>query len=210
MFIDFEKQIHSNIHIYLIEVKTLTDFILQNCESIFDLMSQPEKGMYIKVDPGSQLKINQIIVSIGNIKKMIYPSSIKSKNESKKSFDFRKKRGAILKDLLNIDGNEYFLNLKARNSIEHFDEKIDQVNLNLLNKDSKLMNKPAILYNMTISTRSVFFPEPYYLKVYIADEKTAIIDGKELNLENVYKELKKLSSWLDTAENLEGGLLLKI
>lgn len=54
------------------------------------------------------------------------------------------------------------LNLKVRNSIEHFDEKVDSLALKKHKKNENLINNGSILHNISLSSRKTIQPEPYY------------------------------------------------
>lgn len=197
------------IDIYLNEIYALTKTIIRDCDMIFSSLSVPETGYLIVVDYENQNLINSIIVSTANLKKMIDPDTSRRQNETKVVYETRINRGESLSTLLNITGEEQLLNLKVRNSVEHFDEKIDMLALKKKNKNEKLYKKRAILYNMSISSRKVFNPEPYYLKAYIVEEKLAYIDNKKINLEVIKNEASILRDRvIDILKNDNPGGLL--
>lgn len=199
------------LSVYLSELFILSDSIIKDCDTIFDSLSIPEEGYLMTVDHKNQYLINSIIVSAGNIKKIVKPNTSRYNNESKTSHAHRVDRGKLLTKILQINGDEKLINIQVRNNVEHFDERIDKLSLKKQKEDEKLANKRMVLYNISISSRKVFNPEPYYLKAYIVEEKTAIIDGKFINLDTIRKEAQilreKLSSLLK--QDNPGGYMIR-
>lgn len=130
----------------------------------------------------------------------------------------RVERGRHLESLVNMSAIDHLLNLKARNSIEHFDERIDKL---ALKNYKKQIRNSIVLYNMTISSKEVINAvltdktkhlKPYYLKVYVIDERTAYIDNKSLNLAKIKEEAvhleKEVSELL--GEDSPGGSMIII
>lgn len=164
------------------------------------------------VDHENQHLINSIIVSAGNIKKLVLPDPSRHSNESKALHQNRVDRGNYLSNLLKISGEEDMLNLKVRNSIEHFDEKVDSLALKKHKKNENLINNGSILYNMSLSSRKAIQPEPYFLKAYIVEERTAFIDNKPINLDSIQKEATGLRNLVSSLLNTDspGGFLMKL
>lgn len=113
---------------------------------------------------------------------------------------------------------EHLLNIKARNGIEHFDERIDKL---ALKQYKKQINKSLVLYNMTISNKEVIQAvlsdktkhlKAYYLKVYVVSERTAYIDNKSLNLAKVKEEAVHLENIVSKIldEESPGGSMIVI
>lgn len=190
----------------------LSKSIVKDCDVIFNSLTVPDEGYLLTVDYENQYLINSIIVSAGNIKKMVQPTTSRYKHETKKQHKYRIGRGDYLFDLLNLTGKETILNTKVRNSIEHFDEKIDSLVSKKENNNEKLLNHRSLLYNMSLSSRAVFSPEPYYLKAYIVKEKTAFIDNKPINLEIIKKESLEIIDRISELFNEEpsGGSIMKL
>lgn len=198
--------------IYLMEIVSLSNMIIKDCESIFTDLKPPEQDMYLNVDPDKQYLINSIIVNCSNLKKIFKPKAIKSKYDSKALFEKRIERGKYFDELFNFDQFKTMNSSSVRNSIEHFDERIDKVFVNVLHNNESITKYPLLLYNITLSTRSVFTPEPYYLRCYIIDEKVAYIDNKGINIGNLYIEANAIRSkaYDFIAPENTGGLLTRL
>jgi hypothetical protein len=104
------------------------------------------------------------------------------------------------------------LNLKVRNNIEHFDEKVDSLALRKHKNNENLINKRLILYNMSLSSRKAIQPEPYYLKAYIVEERTAFIDNKPINLDSIKNEATELRNLVSSLlkSDSPGGFLMRL
>jgi hypothetical protein len=200
------------LFVYLNEIFILTETIVRDCDIIFNSLTIPEDGYSMIIDHENQHLINSIIVSAGNIKKLILPNPSKYSNEAKALHKTRVDRGNYLSNLLKISGEEDMLNIKVRNSIEHFDEKVDSLALKKHKNNENLINNGFILYNMSLSSRKAFQPEPYYLKAYIVDERTAFIDNKPINLDSIHKEATELRNLVSSLLNQDspGGFIMKL
>lgn len=180
--------------LYLSEVLILAKSIIKDCDIIFNKVLPFEKRANIVVDYETQYLINTIIVSAGNIKNIFQPNKDRKHNETAVVHDTRINRGKHLESMLEMSAIDHLLNVKVRNGIEHFDERIDKL---ALKKYKKQINNSLILYNMTISSKEVMQIlltdtykdlKVYYLKVYVVDEKTAYIDNKSLDLAKLRDE----------------------
>lgn len=203
--------------VYYSEILILAISIIKDCDTIFEKHVVPKKGGTINIDYETQYLINSIIVSAGNIKKLFYPEKNRRKNEAAALHITRIERGQQLESLLKMSNIEHLLNVKARNGVEHFDERIDKLALKQYKKQIK---GSLVLYNMTISSKRVIPPllpnkfehlKAYYLKVYVIDEKTAYIDNKSLNLDKLKEEavhLKNIVSKILGEEPLGGSMII--
>lgn len=206
------------LSVYLSEILILTKSIVKDCNIIFDKLKLPEKGETINIDYETQYLINSIIVSAGNLKKLFYPDKTRKSSETAVLHETRIDRGAYLRNLVDMSMIEHLLNVKVRNGIEHFDERIDKL---ALRKYKKQITNNLVLYNMTISHKRVsqiILPDslkhlkPYFLKVYVIDERTAYIDNKSLNLDKLRKEAVYLESKIIDLlnEDSPGGSMIVI
>lgn len=156
--------------------------------------------------------INSIIVNNSNLRKIFVPKQFKDDKESNLLFKIRIQRGEKLRKIFDFDQFKAIDTSTVRNAIEHFDERIDRLCKNALNNNESIMKYPAIAYNITLSTRSIFVPSPYFLRCYIVDEKLAYIDNKAFNLGDLYTEIKVLRNiafeLLGTKES--GGIIISL
>lgn len=196
----------------------LAKSIIKDCDTIFDKFVLSEKNGFIDIDYETQYLINSIIVSAGNIKKLFQPDKARRKNETAVVHDTRIERGKHLESLIELSNIEHLLDIKVRNGIEHFDERIDKL---ALKQYKKQINNSLVLYNMTISSKDVIKAvlsdktkhlKTYYLKVYVVDERTAYIDNKSLNLAKVKEEAVHLENIVSEIldEKSPGGSMIVI
>lgn len=61
------------------------------------------------------------------------------------------------------------VNVKIRNSLEHFNEYLDEANLAV--SEAKIPPSPMVAYNMILSHWEAFNPRVYPIRVYISSER---------------------------------------
>ena len=205
------KLLDSIDSLYIHEIVYISNMIIRDCETIFNTIPSTEQS-YIQVDEGNQYLINSIIVNNSNLRKIFVPKQFKDDKESNLLFKIRIQRGEKLRKIFDFDQFKAIDTSTVRNAIEHFDERIDRLCKNALNNNESIMKYPAIAYNITLSTRSIFVPSPYFLRCYIVDEKLAYIDNKAFNLGDLYTEIKVLRNiafeLLGTKES--GGIIISL
>ena len=99
---------------------------------------------------------SSILSSTSRLHKLFESSNQRAK-ESDSDYSFRKARSNFLRKTLlpkKKSGYEIFKS-RVRNAIEHFDERIDLLNNKILAGDTTI-NTKAILYNMTVSSKTAF------------------------------------------------------
>ncbi len=155
--------------LYFHELLWLVTAICKNCELIFRNTDPPTDGHFINVDPELHARIATVLINAANFKKLLVAPTVRPKAQPLELFEFRKRRAKILATALaGIDMNEMF-NVKVRNSIEHFDEYLDEANLELA--AAKTPPSPLAAYNMTFSSWELMSPRPYPVRLYIADKR---------------------------------------
>lgn len=81
----------------------------------------------------------------------------------------RKARAAALKKLVEGIPLAELVNVKVRNTLEHFDEYLDEANLAVT--EAKTPPSPRAAYNMILSHWEVISPRVYPIRVYISSER---------------------------------------
>lgn len=98
--------------------------------------------------------------------------------------------------------------VKIRNTIEHFDEYIDEANVKSTWEND---GQDLAVYNMVISRRNVF-NLPYFLKVYVVSEFTFYNFKWSINIKTIYEEskiiLNNLYDKCDTKDS--NGMLISL
>lgn len=204
-----EKDLISVKSLYIHEILTLSHLIIEECKNIFNSFDSSAGQSYIHVDPKTQYRINSIIVNTGNLKKMFCPNKQKTHFDKREQHKQRVERGQFLTTLFNTNQFEEIYNIDPRNSIEHFDERIDILYDKVLISDKSLYTDKHIIYNMSLSNKhflkTLFAKKPYYLKAYFVEEKTAYIDNEAINLEKIYDECHVISETALEILNIEDG-----
>jgi hypothetical protein len=160
---------NSLFSLYFHELGWLTSAIKKNCEAIFAETPIPDEGYYIKVQPELHALIESVLMNAGHIRKLLHTSEKRYKNESVAVYNLRQKRSKILRETLSGVKLEEILNNKLRNSLEHFDEYLDENIVRLTEKGPPPATHAA--YNMVLSHREIFKPQVYPIRLYIAGER---------------------------------------
>ncbi len=180
--------------LYYHELLWLITGICTNCEAVFRETDPPTDGHFIKVDPEIHARIATILTNAANVKKLLTAPPEKPKSQSVELYEARKRRaGALQAALKGIDLTEMF-NVKVRNSIEHFDEYLDEANLDL--NAAATPPAPLAAYNLTFSSWDLMTPRPYPVRLYVADEKKFHNLKYSVDLAKLYDEASAVRSRL--------------
>jgi hypothetical protein len=193
------------------ELWWLSNGVVKKCEEIFEKAKVPEHGYMIQVDPELHSTIASILSDAANIKKLIRTSIAKQNGENGERFKLRKERARELSQTLGSLPLDELLNHKVRNTLEHFDEYLDEANYNI----SK--NQPVgtiAAYNMVISHWEVTSPRVYPIRLYVSSERKFYnmkwkvdIGLMKIEAELIVKKLNELSMF---ANQEPGGLMIHI
>ncbi len=156
--------------VYLSELYSLAFFIKKKCQSLFNnTKSENDGNYYIFAKPEIINDISSILTDAANLKKLITSPYAQKKGEKEINFKFRKARAAFLMSLLNDVGINEILNVKIRNTLEHFEEYLDNANIDITFNDGKGFD--VAICNIALSSRLAMQGNIYPLRFYIADEK---------------------------------------
>lgn len=167
----------SFFHVYFQELWGLAESISKKCSDVFSDCPVPTDGGYIKVDPALHSTIASLLAEAANLKKMLAIPEKAGFKETSEQFAFRTERTTLLNEALQFPPLVEVSRVETRNSVEHFDQYLDRASLSL--KRSESTESGMALYNMVLSSWSVFDKKSFPLKVYVADER------KYFNLELV-------------------------
>ncbi len=198
--------------LYIYELWWLSSGIVSKTDSIFEKTKIPETGHYIQVDPEIHSLISQSLTDAANIKKLIITPSAKLNGESSLRYKFRKNRGAILKSLTSGLELDEILNSKVRNTLEHFDEYLDEANIEL---DTKTAPAPMAAYNMTISSWEATTPRLHPIRLYVSSERTFHNLKWSISLQKLHDEALRIKQLCDeiiskTPGDSPGGLMIPL
>jgi hypothetical protein len=206
------------IDVYINELFWLLTSIKSKCERLFEATKVLEGGHGIKIDLESSSLVKSIIDDSAEVANLIQPRR-KRKDETAESYLFRKHRGEYLSHIFKDITITEMLNRNVRDSIEHFDERLDRLIHTVSEKAGK---KPQTLaYNMVISDRQVMstvmntrtFPLP--IRIYISSERKVYNMMWQLDIGKIYTECTSMFEVLKENSNLKkendpGGMLVMI
>ena len=211
MEISFENGKLSSLYYH--ELFWLASSIVKKSEKLFDETKVPDSGFLIQVNPELHSVIASILSDAANIKRFIRIPSVKLNGESGAQARLRKERTKKLNDTLGEIELKEILNHKVRNTLEHFDEYLDESNLKIT-KASKAPS-PMAAYNMILSHWEAFSPRVYPVRLYISSERTFYNMKWSVNIgemfveaENIVKQLKNIPGLVP--DDGPGGLMLRI
>jgi hypothetical protein len=118
--------------------------------------------------------IQSILVSAGNVSKILWPHNKK-----------RKDRGVRLRKLLNVDNNNILKDRKFRNHFEHYDDRIED----WFNEQSS-----SVYSDLAFTPfKSIWgnIPENHH-RAYNAVDRIVTFRGESLNLNEVLKALEEI------------------
>ena len=134
--------------LYYHELWWLSLSIVEKCEALFEKATVPESGYLLQVDPKIHSTIASLLSDAANIKKLVVTQDAKLKGENGERFKLRKERSKELSSFIQSLGVTELLNHKVRNTLEHFDEYLDEANYDV--SKQSFQGRPA-LYNVIIS-----------------------------------------------------------
>ena len=86
------------------------------------------------------------------------------------------------------------LNAKVRNTLEHFDEYLDEANLAL--SDARVPPSPMAAYNMVLSRWDAINPRVYPIRLYISAERKFYNMKWSVDLDAINKEASAIAERL--------------
>ncbi|MDG6928323.1 MAG: hypothetical protein JRN10_08430 [Nitrososphaerota archaeon] len=200
------------VDVYINELFWLLTSIKSKCEQLFEITKPPETGFIIKIDMESHSLIKSIVDDSTEVANLIRPHE-KLKDEPNEKYLFRKHRGEYLSNLFNGVAITELLKHDLRNSLAHFDEKLDSLTHEISKKATK--GPQRLAYNMVVSDRNVFHPFPFPIRVYVSSERKIYNMRWELDIGKIYNESVAMIEVLKKVESIKnaekpGGLFLSI
>lgn len=177
--------------IYLHELWWLTESIKSRCEELFRETPLPENGYYFQIKYHVHSLINDILSDAANIKKLITIPTQKTRGESPKQFQIHVERSKFLQDKIKSVEISELKSIKVRNTLQHFDEYLDEVNLE--ESEGKLRSHQIAVYNFVMSHWEAINPRPYPIRLYICAEKTYYNMKASVNLGKIYIEASHIN-----------------
>ena len=199
--------------LYFHELWWLAHSIKTKAEKLFDEAKVPDTGYVLQVSPELHSLIASLLSDAANLKKLLVTASVRLDQESGRQFRLRKARAAALKELVAKVPLVEMLNAKVRNTLEHFDEYLDEANVSL--SQGKAPPSPMAAYNMVISQWEVIDPPVYPIRLYVSAERKFYKMKWSVNIDAIHKEASALVECI--APHLKfangegpGGLMLRL
>lgn len=199
--------------IYLHRLFGLAQAIRDDCDWLFRETQPLSAGHYFKISSEVHSRIEGILVGAANVKKLIQTSQARGAKESDAAYCLRKDRAKVLMAILDGMELDEFLNTQTRNSLEHFDEYLDDQNVRLAKGESPPASVAA--YNLVMSDWQMMEPRPFAIHVYVAAERKYYNMGREIDLGRLRNQAAALLVRLTghpffRGVTEPGGLLLKL
>ncbi|MFM1691779.1 hypothetical protein [Aeromonas salmonicida] len=201
------------LQIYFHELLWLAIGIKKKAERLFSEATVPDTGYLMQVNADLHSLIASLLSDATNLKKLVVTPDTRLKGESGPRFRLRKARASELKKVIaGIELTE-MLNAKIRNSLEHFDEYLDEANLSI--STAKSPPSKIALYNILLSHWEATNPRAYPIRVYVSSERKFYNMKWSVDIGKIHKEstaiAERLSAYLGSAdpEGL-GGMIIPL
>ena len=202
------------IDVYINELFWLLTSIKSKCERLFEITKVPEKGSTIQIGLESNSLIKSIVDDSAEVANLIQPRK-KGKHEPLERYLFRKHRGEYLLNIFKNVTISEILDHKLRDSIEHFDERLDRLTHDI--SDKAVKKRQSLVYNMAISDKAAIPVQPFPLpvRIYISSERKIYNMMWQLDIGKIYTECTSMIEVFKDIKNLKktkepGSLILLI
>jgi hypothetical protein len=176
--------------VYVYELHWLASDVVRRSDGVFERTPPPAPGTgYIHIDSSLHAEIYALLGDAAKIRALISERR-RMPWQSQEEHELLGHRARALSGLLSGLRVATICSADARNSVEHFDEKIDQTALSTYNG---MIAKPVnVLVDLVVWSRDQFDvplrgtlePRPgvYPLRVYVASERRFLNTGAEIDL----------------------------
>jgi len=200
------------VTLYVHELWWLANGIREKTNRLFSEAKVPQSGYVIQVSPELHSLIASTLSDAANIKKLLITPSARLNGESGRQARLRKARTAMLNQMLNGVQLTELLNSKVRNTLEHFDEYLDEANITI--SEAKNPPAPLAVYNMVLSHWEAINPRVYPIRLYISSERKFYNMKWCVDLDAINKEASaiadRLVNHMGAANEGPGGLMLHL
>ena len=155
---------------YVLELWSLADNVRDQCERVFAATEVSPNETFLRVSKEVHGLIAALLSNAANIKKLIRTQPSPLKGETKARFRMRQRRAKVLNELLSGIALGELLNIKIRNTLEHFDEYLDEADEYLSVKGHPTAT--LAMSNMVLSHWEHLADQKIFpIRVYIASER---------------------------------------
>jgi hypothetical protein len=197
--------------LYYHELWWLSHSVLRKSELVFNKTPIPDDGFTMQVSSEIHSLIASLLSDAANIKKLVSTSSVKTNGESGVRFKLRKERAKELADFIAPLQIKELLNHKVRNTLEHFDEYLDESNYDV---SRKAPQGRIAAYNVILSHWEAFSPRVYPIRLYVSSERKFYNMKWDVDIGLIHAEAKTIVEKLRTLKVFEveepDGLMIRI
>jgi len=195
--------LNRNLTIYRNEIWAITNSILSLRDRLLAsnalILCSDSENNIISPDIEPHEIISSILNNASRLEKLFVIANQRDK-ETQSEYDFRRERGQLLRKIFlsKQRGVRELFKTSARNSIEHFDERIDVLMNKLIEGDINVKEK-LILYNLTLNYKDYFDSWELVLPIkvlvtqsleyYIVNSK---MEKEFIDLNKIFKEVEKM------------------
>ncbi|WP_114326863.1 hypothetical protein [Candidatus Colwellia aromaticivorans] len=191
---------------YEYELICLAKNIISACERLFQLAPVSTNHTYEKCSNEAHFQINALLSEAAKIKKLVSPNISPDANLAVRKNKIKKDREAYFSTMLNQINLTEILKPKIRNTLEHFDEYLDEANIKLSTPEN--IQHDMAFSNLIISDwKHMPNKKVYPIRMYIANEKRFYNMKWSVDINKVYEESKAIQSYL--RDNYHGADLLE-
>lgn len=183
--------------LFIDELKTQVEFALMSVKEVNNFLIALDSGRF---DEASSFWYNaqNLIVYSGNISKILW--GIYKKGDAYQNINkIRRAERKELRNKLKVTEQSVFRSRFLRNALEHVDEKLEEFTEN---RQSIILNKNfGPIRNMVQLGDDIYdISKEKNLRHYDQNTKTFYFYGENINLESLYKDIKKLEDSIEEYE----------
>jgi len=192
---------------YEYELVCLAKNIANSCDELFQLAPMADNGSYEKCSNDAHFCINSLLSEAAKLKKLIQSNIDKKENKFSKKYKIKIARKKYYLELLEGVVLTEILKPKIRNTLEHFDEYLDQANIEL--SDIKNIKHDIAFSNLIVSDWGHLPHQVFPIRMYVANTRSFHNMKWSVDIGRIYEESKLILAHL-RAKNTGADLLEEV
>ncbi len=190
---------------YITEAYWLATNVVRRAEEVFRSAKSPGKPAesYIKVDHDLTTTLTTLLGEAVRLKSLLTERP-RNRNQTDTQYEIQVRRARWMRDeLLKGVKVKALLDANVRNSLEHFDEYLDEIAIRC--HDGAIPRPTSVPLDVSVGRRKTFerFPiggkQPHVenLRVYVAADKLFVNAGREINIRALQDEARRIMKRLE-------------